>query len=199
MVITPGRTILEKTTRQLHAGHPKSLLGPMSFRPVVITAENFATPAMRAAMDDETQVKMYLFTVQSLLKPSRKRAARPTSSRRAWEPSSTPTCRDGRGLVVFADEHHCYYAPAFSAAVRDLDPWVLVGLTATPAKADARGRDHLPLPARGGHRRQAREDAGHRRAGVMTGRTLTTKLTDGVTLLKAKKEALDAYAQGARD
>ncbi|MCZ7537791.1 MAG: hypothetical protein M5T61_18970 [Acidimicrobiia bacterium] len=37
-------------------------------------------------------------------------------------------------LVVFADEHHCYYGPAFSNAIRDLHPRVLVGLTATPDK-----------------------------------------------------------------
>ena len=67
VVVTPGRTILEKTRDNFTPGHPKSLLGPMSFQPVVITAENFTTPVMRAAMDDDTQVKVYLFTVQSLI------------------------------------------------------------------------------------------------------------------------------------
>src|SRR4051812_37694706 len=66
VIITPGSTILNKTRDNFTPGHSKSLLGPMSFQPVVITAENFATPAIRAAMDDETQVKVYLFTVQSL-------------------------------------------------------------------------------------------------------------------------------------
>jgi len=72
VIVTPGRTILEKTRDNFTPGHPKSLLGPMSFRPVVITAENFATPAMRAAMDDESRIKIYLFTVQSLIKPESK-------------------------------------------------------------------------------------------------------------------------------
>jgi len=53
VVITPGKTILNKTKDNFTPGHPKSLLGPMSFRPVVITADNFATPAMRSAMDDQ--------------------------------------------------------------------------------------------------------------------------------------------------
>src|ERR1039458_7281790 len=43
VVVTPGRTILTKTRDNFTPGHPKSLLGPMSFRPVVITSENFAT------------------------------------------------------------------------------------------------------------------------------------------------------------
>src|SRR5436190_118973 len=47
VVVTPGRTILEKTIENFTPGHPKSLLGPMSFQPVVVTAENFATPTMR--------------------------------------------------------------------------------------------------------------------------------------------------------
>src|SRR3989440_4762973 len=74
VIVTPGRTILEKTKDNFTLGHPKSLLGPMSFQPVVITADNFATPAMRAEMDDESRVKIYLFTVQSLIKPESKTA-----------------------------------------------------------------------------------------------------------------------------
>lgn len=69
VVVTPGRTILNKTRDNFTPGHPKSLLGPMTFQPVVITSENFNTPVMRLAMEDPSQVKIYLFTVQSLIKP----------------------------------------------------------------------------------------------------------------------------------
>jgi len=48
-VITPGRTILEKTVANFTAGHRKSLLGGMSVEPVVITSENFASAAMRSS------------------------------------------------------------------------------------------------------------------------------------------------------
>jgi len=41
----------------------------MEVRPVVVTSENFATPVMRAAMEDPEQVKLLIFTVQALLKP----------------------------------------------------------------------------------------------------------------------------------
>src|SRR5262245_27590991 len=71
-VITPGTTIIDKTVGNFSVGHPKSLLGGMDVRPVVITSDNFATPAMRAAMDDQDQVKLFIFTVQALLKPESK-------------------------------------------------------------------------------------------------------------------------------
>src|SRR5687768_4997088 len=44
-VITPGRTILDKTVANFTPGHRKSLLKGMDARPVVITSENFATAA----------------------------------------------------------------------------------------------------------------------------------------------------------
>jgi len=194
VVITPGRTILLKTKDNFTPGHPKSLLGPMSFRPVVITADNFATPAMRAAMDDPTQVKIYLFTVQSLIKPESKTGRKTHKFQEGLGTEFYAHLQAIEQLVVFADEHHCYYGPAFSKAVRDLNPWVLVGLTATPAKktpeeqiifryplAAAIADKLVKTPVIVG-RRDDRTDA-------------TTKLTDGATLLQAKKEALDAYAK----
>lgn len=165
----------------------------MSFRPVVITAENFATPAMRAAMDDETQVKIYLFTVQSLIKPESKTGRKTHKFQEGLGTEFYAHLQGVGRLIVFADEHHCYYGPAFSKAVRDLDPWVLVGLTATPAKKTPEDQIIFRYPLAAAiadklvktpvivGRRDDRVDA-------------TTKLTDGVTLLTAKKEALDAYS-----
>lgn len=77
-VIAPGKTILEKTVDQFTAGRPKNLLGGMEIEPVLITAENFASPAMRAAMDDPTQVKLYIFTVQALTRPEQNPEGRKT-------------------------------------------------------------------------------------------------------------------------
>ena len=193
VVVTPGRTILEKTRDNFTPGHPKSLLGPMSFRPVVITSENFATPAMRSAMDDESQVKVYLFTVQSLIRPESKNARKTHQFQEGLGTEFYAHLQGVGSLVVFADEHHCYYGPAFSTAVRDLDPWVLVGLTATPDKktpekqiifryplAAAIADKLVKTPVIVG-RRDDRTDP-------------LTKLTDGVTLLHAKSDALAAYA-----
>jgi type III restriction enzyme len=194
VVITPGRTILNKTRDNFTPGHPKSLLGPMSFRPVVITTENFATPAMRQAMDDETQVKIYLFTVQSLLKPQSKVGKKTHKFQEGLGTEFYTHLQETEKLVVFADEHHVYYAPAFSAAVRDLNPWLLVGLTATPAKRtqDEQIIYRYPLAAAIADKLV--------KTPVIVGRKddrtdPTTKLTDGVTLLHAKRDAVEAYAK----
>jgi len=92
-VVTPGRTILRKTEDNFTPGHPKSLLGAMRVRPVVITSDNFASPYVRAAMDDPTQVKLYIFTVQALTKPQTTDVGRKTHKfQRAWARRSTSTC-----------------------------------------------------------------------------------------------------------
>lgn len=197
VIITPGRTILEKTKDNFTPGHPKSLLGPMSFQPVVITAENFATPAMRSAMDDDSQVKAYLFTVQSLIKPESRTARRAHQFQEGLGTEFYAHLQATGQLVVFADEHHCYYGPAFSKAVRDLDPWVLAGLTATPHKqtptdqiifryplAAAIADKLVKTPVIVG-RKDDRRDA-------------LTKLADGITLLRAKEQAVASYAEAAK-
>ncbi|MHB1988273.1 MAG: DEAD/DEAH box helicase [Acidimicrobiales bacterium] len=193
VVVTPGRTILDKTRDNFTPGHPKSLLGPMSFRPVVITSDNFATPVMRSAMDDDSQVKVYLFTVQSLIKPESKTGRKTHKFQEGLGTEFYAHLQGIENLVVFADEHHCYYGPAFSKAVRDLDPWVLVGLTATPNKATPKKQIIFRYPLAAAiadklvktpvivGRRDDRTDS-------------LTKLTDGVTLLHAKSDALAIYA-----
>lgn len=194
VVVTPGRTILDKTRDNFTPGHPKSLLGPMSFRPTVITSDNFATPAMRAAMDDDSLVKVYLFTVQSLIRPESKTGRKTHKFQEGLGTEFYAHLQSAGQLVVFADEHHCYYGPAFSKAVRDLYPWVLVGLTATPDKKTPKDQVIFRYPLAAAiadklvktpvivGRRDDRTDS-------------LTKLTDGVTLLNAKAEALNAFTQ----
>ena len=195
VIVTPGRTILEKTRDNFTPGHPKSLLGPMSFQPVVITSENFNTPVMRSAMDDDSQIKVYLFTVQSLIKPESKVARKTHKFQEGLGTEFYAHLQAVERLVVFADEHHCYYGPAFSSAVRDLDPWVLVGLTATPDKQTPKDQIIFRYPIAAAiadrlvktpvivGRRDDRKDA-------------LTKLTDGITLLNAKRDAIAAYTAG---
>ena len=192
VIVTPGRTILEKTKDNFTPGHPKSLLSPMSFRPVVITSENFATPAMRAAMEDDSQVKVYLFTVQSLIKPESKTGRKTHKFQEGLGTEFYGHLQSVGQLVTFADEHHCYFGPAFSKAVRDLDPWVLIGLTATPDKKtpDDQIIFRYPLAAAIADKLV--------KTPVIVGRKddrtdPLTKLTDGVTLLNFKADAITAY------
>jgi type III restriction enzyme len=193
VIVTPGRTILQKTLDNFTPGHPKSLLAPMSFQPVVITADNFNTPMMRAAMDDPTQIKVYLFTVQSLIKPDSKVGRKTHKFQEGLGTEFYAHLQATERLVVFADEHHTYYGPAFSKAVRDLKPWVLVGLTATPDKKTPRDQIiyRYPLAAAIADKLV--------KTPVIVGRKddrkdPLTKLTDGVTLLDAKRDAIAAYA-----
>jgi len=193
VIVTPGRTILEKTRDNFTPGHPKSLLGPMSFQPVVITSENFNTPVMRSAMDDDSQVKVYLFTVQSLIKPESKVGRKTHKFQEGLGTEFYAHLRATEHLVVFADEHHCYYGTAFSKAVRDLDPWVLVGLTATPDKQTPKDQIIFRYPL------AAAIADNLVKTPVIVGRKddrkdPLTKLTDGITLLHAKREAISAYA-----
>lgn len=197
-VIVPGRTILDKTVGNFTVGHPKSLLGGMEVRPIVITSENFATPAMRASMDDPDQVKLFIFTVQALLKPQSKVGRRTHKFQEGLGQAFYAHLQALDDLVVFADEHHTYYSLAFSTAVRGLRPRTLLGLTATPHKntpldeiiyryplAAAIADKLVKTPVLVG-RRDDRSDP-------------TTKLLDGVRLLEIKEQAIARWCEDTGD
>jgi type III restriction enzyme len=193
LIVVPGRTILDKTVANLTAGHPKSILGGMESEPLVITADNFNTGAVGAALHDENQVKVLVFTVQSLIKP--KKNDKRTRKHQEWLGEDLyQYLRNADDLVVIADEHHWYSekAKAFFDTVRDLDPMGLVGLTATPAKSDLdKVVYRYPL---------ARAIAdGYVKTPVLVGRKddasgVETQLRDGLLLLEAKQKAADAYS-----
>jgi type III restriction enzyme len=191
-VIAPGRTIRDKTIANFTAGHRRSLLPVMQSKPMIITAENFKSPAVRAAIDDDAVVKLYVFTVQALLKPTTKAGRKTHDFQEGLGAGLYEHLAALEDLVVFADEHHCYYGDEFSGAVRGLQPYVIVGLTATPhAKtppeeivyryplAAAIADKWVKTPVIVG-RHDDRQDA-------------ETKLGDGLTLLDFKQQALDAY------
>lgn len=194
VVIAPGSAILTKTINNFTPGHAKSLLDAMSSRPVVITADNFNTPAMRTAMDDPLQVKVYLFTVQSLLRPTSKQGRRVHKFQEGLGTEFYAHLQSVDNLVVFSDEHHTYYGKAFSEAVRGLNPWVHLGLTATPHRLTPKDQViyRYPLAAAIADKLV--------KTPVIVGRKddrtdALTKLADGVTLLRAKEEAIKAHAQ----
>lgn len=191
-VIAPGRTILDKTVANFTPGNPKSLLASMQATPHLVTSENFSSPAVRAAMDDDAQTKLYVFTVQSLTAPTTKQGRRTHEFQEGLGAGFYKHLAGLDDLVVFADEHHCYFGPAFSVAIKDLHPHAIVGLTATPDPktpdeqiiyryplAAAIAEKWVKTPVIVG-RRDDRADA-------------LTKLTDGLALLSYKEEAIEAY------
>ena len=195
-VITPGKTILRKTVDNFTPGHGKSLLGGMDVHPIVITSENFATPVMRATMEDDSEVKLFVFTVQALLKPETEMGRKTRKFQEGLGKAFYDHLQEQRDLVVFADEHHCYYGKAFSAAIRELVPRVLVGLTATPDKKTPPEQVIYRYPL-------ARAIADQLvKTPVLVGRKddlsdAKTKLRDGVRLLEAKAKAVEAYCSAS--
>lgn len=191
-IIAPGSTILNKTIRNFSHGDSKSLLKGMSIRPEIITAETFDSPMVASQMNHEEAVKVYIFTVQSLIKPTTKQGRRTHEFREAMGDAFYEKLASEQDLIVFADEHHTYYGPAFSKAIRGLHPYALIGLTATPHPktpddqivfryplAAAIADRYVKTPVIVG-RRDDREDD-------------RTKLADGARLLKMKGEAVEKY------
>jgi type III restriction enzyme len=192
-VVAPGRTILKKTVGNFTEGAPKSLTGPMNIKPVVITSENFDSAAMRAEMDDPDRVKLFIFTVQALTKPTTKAGKRTHKFQEGLGAAFYEHLDGLDDLVVFADEHHLYYGEAFSAAIRDLTPRAIVGLTATPHKKTPEDAIifRYPLAAAIADRLV--------KTPVIVGRKddrtdSETKLADGLNLLRVKSELAHAYA-----
>lgn len=188
-IVTPGRTVARKTVRNFTPGDAKSLLPGMEVDPVVVTSETFSSPAVAAAMADPERVKVYIFTVQALLKPTTRMGRKTHDFDEDLGDSFYEKLRSSDTLVLLADEYHLYGGAEFSKAVRGLDPQILLGLTATPPKdapvifryplAAAIAERYVKTPAIVG-RRDDRADA-------------ITKLQDGVRLLDAKKVAIDQY------
>lgn len=192
VIVTPGRTILDKTIDNFTPGGRKSLANRMSTRPHLITAESFNTPYVRAVIDDPEEVKLFVFTVQSLIGANNPQRRRVHQFQEGLGENLYNYLRDTEDLVVLADEHHCYYGPAFSAAIRDLTPYALIGLTATPHRRTPEAQIVFRYPL--AHAIAEK----YVKTPVIVGRTddrsdVETKLRDGLTLLAAKHTALEKY------
>ena len=191
-VICPNRTILNKTIANFTPGLAKSLTASMESRPMVITAENFNSPATRIALDNDTVTKLYIFTVQSLTKPTTKQGRKTHTFQEGLGSGFYEHLANLDDLTVLADEHHTYFGPSFSKAIDNLDPHMVVGLTATPHKKTPIDQIIYRYPL------AAAIADGWVKSPVIVGRRddrhdVVTKLTDGVTLLRYKAEFLDAY------
>lgn len=137
LVVTPGSQIQAKTLANFDAASAKYVAGA-EMTPFVVTPENFRAANVGAALRDPNRLKVFVFNVQQLIRPTDK------ASRKTREPDETlgealySYLEDAEDLFIIADEHHVYRekAKAFSDAIRKLHPVALVGLTATPDKAD---------------------------------------------------------------
>ncbi len=192
LIVCPGTTILNKTVANFTPGHPK-FVGGLEVRPTVITAEDFQRGSVSEALRTGDDFKLFVFNVQQLLRPTANTSRRVRDYDEHLGASLYDHLRTVDDLVVIADEHHSYFGPQFSNAVRDLSPQALVGLTATP-HAKTKPEQivyHYPLA-------EAIAD-GYVKIPVLVARRdgsadLRRQLSDGVVLLRHKATALAAYA-----
>ncbi|MCW2815654.1 MAG: type restriction enzyme res subunit, partial [Nocardioides sp.] len=78
---------------------------------------------------------MFVFTVQSLLRPNKDDQRRAHKAHETLGQALYDYLAAADDLVVIADEHHIYYsgsAKKFQAAIDDMKPAAMIGLTATP-------------------------------------------------------------------
>lgn len=197
LIVVPGSTIERKTIANFTPGDAKYIRGA-SVEPVLITADNFQRGAVGDALHDPQRLKVYIFTVQMLLRPRGERMMRARKEDEYIGGALYEHLREARDLVVIADEHHVYRpaAQAFSDAIRELDARAIVGLTATPDPADERADKvvfRYPLA-------HAIAD-GYVKIPVIVYRSdertdEATQLADAVRLREYKEPAWHAYADG---
>lgn len=192
-IIAPSRVILDKTVEQFSATGGRSLVADMGVPVSLITADNFVNATTVALMEDETRVKVYVFTVQALLRPKSQTERKTHGFRETLGGGFYERLQAVEDLVVLADEHHAYTGPEFSNAVRDLHPMALIGLTATPHKsttdddvifryplAAAIAEEFVKTPVIVGRRDDKKDPA--------------TKLADGLTLLALKRKVAEKHS-----
>jgi type III restriction enzyme len=195
LVVTPGKTIQDKTIANFTPGNPKYVPGA-DVNPLLITGENFARGQVGDALHEPDVVKLFVFNVQQLIRPSVKVSRRVRTLDEFIGSDLYSHLQSAGDLVVIADEHHVYRSQAekFSSAVRDLRPRALVGLTATPDPADnpkiiyryslaeaiADGLVKIPVIV---YRQDGHKD-------------IQTQLADACHLLRIKAAAYRAWAEG---
>nr|CAG8493130.1 5792_t:CDS:10 [Entrophospora candida] len=131
LIVAPGKIIREKTINNFSLNKPNSLVDKLTIKlPHIIDIKNFHT----AKTTDKNQVKLFIFTVQSLTQVRGKTARKTSNYDELLGTSLREHLSKLDDLVILADEHHLYYGEKFSEAIRELKPKILIGLTGTPHK-----------------------------------------------------------------
>lgn len=194
LVVTPGSTIQRKTLQNFDAASAKYVPGA-EIAPVIVTPDNFQSASMGAALRDSRRLKVFVFNIQLLLRPTDKMSRRTREVDENLGDALYEHLANTDDLFIIADEHHIYHekAKAFSDAIRQLHPVALVGLTATPDKddydkvvfqytlAEAIADEYVKVPV-----------IVYRKGGIADE---TTQLRDACRLLEKKEEAYRVYAQ----
>lgn len=137
LVVTPGSQIQAKTLANFDAASAKYVAGA-EVTPLVVTPDNFRASSVGAALRDPNRLKVFVFNVQQLIRPTDKVSRKTREADENLGQDLYSYLEKADDLFVIADEHHVYRekAKAFSDAIRRLHPVALVGLTATPDRGD---------------------------------------------------------------
>lgn len=135
VLIVPLDAIYEKTIANFTPGAKKYIPGT-DWDPVVVTVDTFKQSA--DAMADPNRLKLFIFKIQTLLKPNEDMRRRVHGVNENIGDSLYAHLQALDDLVVISDEHHVYSGDAgkYGAAIRELDARANIGLTATPNKKD---------------------------------------------------------------
>ncbi|WKS68170.1 DEAD/DEAH box helicase family protein [Corynebacterium accolens] len=143
VVVTPGLVVQTKTVANFTRGSGKFIEGA-ALDPVVITPDNYKSMAAgRTEAEQQSASSVFVFNIQQLIAPKKMEGETKSGGKQATARGIRKfseyagvlyddlASRDD--LVVIADEHHLYSASAasFHAAIADLNPAMLVGLTAS--------------------------------------------------------------------
>jgi type III restriction enzyme len=137
LVVTPGSTIQRKTLANFDEASSKYVAGA-DVAPFIVTPDNFQAASVGTVLRDPSRLKVFVFNVQQLIRPTDNVSRKVRDEDENLGDALYSHLENADDLFVIADEHHVYHekAKAFSAAIRDLNPVALVGLTATPDRAD---------------------------------------------------------------
>lgn len=194
LVVTPGSTIQRKTLANFDAASAKYVSGA-DIEPFIVTPDNFQAANVGSVLRDPRRLKVFVFNVQQLIRPTDKVSRKVRSEDENLGDALYSHLEGADDLFVIADEHHVYRekAKAFSAAIRDLNPVALIGLTATPDKDDygkvvfqytlgeAIADGHVKVPV-----------IVYRKDGTKDERT---QLADACQLLRHKEESYAVYRE----
>lgn len=137
LVVTPGNVIQGKTLANFNEASTKYVAGA-DIQPFIVTPENFQRSEVSSELRNDETLKVFVFNIHQLISPNQKASRKVRTADETLGVALYEFLEKADDLLVIADEHHLYHekAAVFSAAIRDLNPLAIVGLTATPAESD---------------------------------------------------------------
>ena len=153
VIVTPGKTVQSKTVQNFTPGSPRYIAGSQ-VPPDIVTPQDYSSWVTRVngeprlSYGREIPVLAFIFNIQQLIAPKELEGETHGSTQdaqrrkpRRFDENAGVLFDYLKGLddlVVIADESHLYSssAVAFNAALKELDPAVSIGLTASVLPGD---------------------------------------------------------------